>query len=198
MKPLHDIYSGYRQTAAELSCVPDLIDEPCLVAAKHVLPGFFLHQIEESGRGAGNYRCYGSYGEPYGPFADVPWIVCYKHSDLSTEKRAYVVAMLFRKDMTGCWLSLNQGFTQGNEPQGIHQVAGSEPLSGTSALTHLSAIPDQFVVGPIDLAATSTTGRRYEVGAGVSRFYSATAIPSETELAADFLQLLDLYDQIAI
>lgn len=197
MTPLREIYSGYRQTIAALREVPFLTDIPCLIAVRNLLPAFFWIQLSRSGRQADDYRCYGGYREPNGVFAKVPWVACRDRYLTPDVKDGYFVALLFREDMAGCWLSLNRGYMQFREAQSGDRSLPCPPQAGVCAFARLVAVPERFVIGPIDLGATTDFGRSYEIGAGISCFYAAENTPSEAELGADFLQFMDMYDRLA-
>ena len=197
MKPLQDVFSDYLKTVEALDSDPMITDLPCLVAIRHVLPGFFSSNIRESGRVYQQYQCFGGYTEPDLAFAKIPWIYCRDRCISSTIKDSFVIALLFREDFTGCWLSLSRGSAQYEDNFGLDSSARHQSQISTNALTRLIDIPVQFFVGPIDLGATTGFGMNHETGAGVSKFYSSALIPTEKAFAADFLHLLELYDRLA-
>lgn len=197
MEALRDVHSEYRQTIEALRVVPLLTDLPCLVALRNILPAFFHRQIAASGRPHQDYRCFGSYCENDRAFAKVPWVACC-HRDLApAESGGFCIALLFREDMAGCWLSLNSGYAHYRQAIKADQAAQCPPIASTHVLSRLIAVPERFTIGPIDLAATTDFGRSYEAGAGVSRFYGAAQLPCEDELVKDFHDLLALYDRLA-
>jgi 5-methylcytosine-specific restriction protein A len=96
--------------------------------------------------------------------------------------------------MAGCVLSLNQGYTQFKTAFGTDALAAAKILeSAAVALTYLN-MPDNFIAGPIDLAATGNLGVGYERGAIASVAYHAHEQVTPEKFLADFSLLLDAYD----
>jgi 5-methylcytosine-specific restriction enzyme A len=57
-------------------------------------------------------------------------------------------------------------------------------------------VPADFVRGQIDLAATSEFGKGYEQGSIASKIYRRGDETTEAQLTADFVALLDAYDEL--
>ena len=161
---------------------------------KNILPKFFAAAIEQSGRVAAQYRAYGSAGQVNYPFAHIPWVAAlYRQISTSTE-RGYYIVLLFREDMQGCALSLNQGYTQYRNAFGIRALATAKIRESASfAATYLN-LSARFTLGPIDLAATADMGIGYENGAIASAIYRAHEEISEEQFRNDFTELLTAYD----
>lgn len=196
MLGIGDVYSGYVQTAASLKRVPGAQSTPALGALKGSLPAYLLQQIGETGRDPEAFRCYGGYGEPNRTFAKVPWVAACKRSVARKVQEGYFIVLLFREDMAGCWLSLNQGYTQYQAAFVNDDMARRQSQVGARLLTRLIDIPAGFVEGPIDLVATTNLGRGYEAGAIVSRYYAAPDEPTEAAFSADFRRLLEILDRL--
>jgi 5-methylcytosine-specific restriction protein A len=79
---------------------------------KTELPELVRNIIKESGRSLEQFRVYGSVGQINFPIAKVPWVSALKRDITTSTERGYYIVLLFREDMKGCVLSLNQGFTQ--------------------------------------------------------------------------------------
>ncbi|MFH5948389.1 MrcB family domain-containing protein [Roseomonas xinghualingensis] len=152
----------------------------------------------ESGRSPNEYRCYGGYGEPNRTFAKVPWVAVCATSVTRTVTKGYYIVLLFRADMRGCWLSLNQGYTQYSRAFGSQRAAHRHASLGAQVIFPWIDIPEGFVAGPLDLAASTDLGKGYEAGAIVSKYYDAVGVTSEADVAADFRSLLKIYDQLRL
>lgn len=119
-----------------------------------------------------------------------------KRSVSQKVQEGYFIVLLFREDMAGCWLSLNQGYTQYKAAFVNDGMARRQAQVGARILAHLIDIPPGFSEGPIDLVATTNLGRGYEAGAIVSRYYSAPNEPTEAALGSDFRRLLEILDYL--
>ena len=195
MKLLQDFYAEYPVAVATMGRVPPVTDLPSLVAIRHLLPAFFLNRIAESGRAMGDYHCYGSYCEHDRSFAKVPWVTCRERRIALDARDGFHLTLLIREDMAGCWLSLNRGsllHRQGVSPD----AALASTQDACSRVLQLMEPPAGFVVGPIDLAASTPRGRHFEAGAAISRFYPAVLEISDAEFAADIHTLLECYHRI--
>jgi len=163
---------------------------------REVLQGFLADALAQSGRAPESYSVYGGHGQVNFFYAKVPWVAALRLKITDSTQRGYYVVLLFREDMQGCALSLNQGYTRFQQTFGTHDIALRKIReSAATAATYLS-LPANFVRGQIDLAATSELGKGYEQGAIASKIYRRGDGTTETQLAADFVALLDAYDEL--
>jgi 5-methylcytosine-specific restriction protein A len=136
------------------------------------LPALLKTEIEKSGRTVEDYRVYGSVGQINWFVAKIPWVAALNHKVTSSTEHGYYIVLLFREDMNGCVLSLNQGFTQYQRVFGTNSLATKMVNEGARlALSHLE-VPPEFIQGPIDLGASGALGIGYEQGAIVSKSYT--------------------------
>lgn len=196
MLDVNAVYLGYIPTAASLVTVPGIKSVPALVTIKDSLPNFLANQLAALGRNPEEYRCYGGYGEPNRTFAKVPWVACCRRSVTKSVKDGYFIVLLFREDMAGCWLSLNQGYTQYQKAFVNDAAARKQAQVGATALAHIIDVPAGYVVGPIELAASTSLGKGYESGAIISRYYSGDSEPTPEQLSDDFAKLMEIYDRL--
>ena len=119
MKPLDIVLRTYEAASKEL--VGDrirrkrVLGEPQTDAEQEIkagLPSLLSAEIERSDRNPIDYRVYGSVGQINFPFARIPWVAALHREITTSTERGYYIVFLFREDMTGCVLSLNQGYTQ--------------------------------------------------------------------------------------
>ena len=144
-----------------------------------------------------DYRCYGGYGEVNRNFAHIPWVACCRRNITRTVTDGYFIVLLFRRDMAGCWLSLNQGFTQYKDFFAESRLALRQARVGAETLAQMVVVPEGFETGPIDLDAGSDLGRGYQAGAIVSRYYRANDPEVTTaQFSLDFRRLLNVYDDL--
>lgn len=137
----------------------------------------------------------GSSGQ--GNWARGPWAGIYNRLITEHAVRGYYAAYLFREDMGGVYLSLNQGMTAVKEE---YRSDARSALKARSANFRAMLGPDilPFSADPIDLKPSATTNDTafYELGNICSIYYSAASIPSEEVLIADLRRIVALYDRL--
>lgn len=195
MRSIEAVYEGYLQIANGL--VRGNEDNAASKAIKKELPVFLQQQVSATKKSSLAYRCYGSFGEVNRNFAHIPWVACCRTDVAQNVMDGYFIVLLFRKDMTGCWLSLNQGFTQYRKNFGRNSQALRQAKLGAEILAQTVVIPEGFQRGPIELGAISALGRGYEAGAVISKFYpAANSCLTELKFSEDFRTLLGIYDDL--
>jgi 5-methylcytosine-specific restriction protein A len=138
----------------------------------HELPRLIETLVSSLGRDIEKYRIYGSVGQINWTLAYIPWVGLLRRDITTSTERGYYVVLLFSQDMQECFLSLNQGFTQ------FRKMFGNKiGLKKVSQVAELAAktlhVPPGFVVGALDLSATTSLGQGYERAAIISRRYGA-------------------------
>jgi MrcB-like, N-terminal domain/AAA domain (dynein-related subfamily) len=133
-----------------------------------------------------------------GNWAAVPWISLLDTRETDTTQRGVYCVYLLRQDMSGVYLTFNQGVT---EPKnrlgkvGAHEflrqnAADLRGLCG-SLLEHGFRLDDK-----IDLRADSAgLGSDYESSTIAYKFYEGGAVPSDEDLLEDLEAVLRVYDR---
>lgn len=137
------------------------------------------------------YKVEGSPGQ--GNWAKVPWISVFDLLVTDSAQRGYYPVYLFRSDMLGVYLSLNQGVTNVRKLYGrkARSVLRSRAQEFRAALG--TGAP-RFDVVDIDLALPkSDTASYYEDGNIAAVYYDRANIPPDTQLVSDLLNVLGLY-----
>jgi len=135
-----------------------------------------------------------------GRWATIPWIAMLDKRETTRMTAGVYVVYLFREDMTGFYLTLNQGSTDvlwEYRHRAFDQLKLRAKKLAKPITTELEGAG--FVVGsPIDLRATKELGRAYQAGAVAHKFYSRTkgAIPTGPELREDLAALLGAYQSL--
>ena len=108
-----------------------------------------------------NYKYQGSVST--GNMAKIPWVCIFDTDITDSATQGYYIVFLFKEDMTGGYLSLNQGFTQFKDKYG--DSVGREKAK-KSAKFYQKILGAEFEINkdPIDLRATSSLGKGYEAG----------------------------------
>ena len=122
-----------------------------------------------------------------------PWIsILNRNVTVTTQKGLYVV-FLFKKDMSGFYLTLNQGITNFRNLYGKDRYQNAQKVSDyfRSEITDTS-----FSKDPIFLGTTrGDLGYGYERTTVLQTYYPSGQI-SDTVLRNDLLEMMDIYDSI--
>lgn len=129
--------------------------------------------------------------------AELPWLAFLNPNITIKATEGYYIVYLFKADMSGVYLSLNQGWTffQGSYGRKLAKEKlktisdywrGKLPISATSLSTD-----------PIHLAHSSTgLGDGYELGHICGKFYDNATLPTETVLLNDLNEMVELYTEL--
>jgi hypothetical protein len=131
-----------------------------------------------------------------GNWARVPWVaLMHEDETRSTQKGVYAV-FLFREDMTGVYLTLNQGVT---ELQQQHRTPEARRILRERAAQIERFLPSDmrgFRTGDgIDLRTTASLAKSYEHSTIAYKLYEPGTLPSDADLADDLEVVLAAYDR---
>ncbi|MNU12574.1 hypothetical protein D3C71_05980 [compost metagenome] len=144
------------------------------------------------------YLVRGSYGA--GNWANIPWVAAFDLLVTDSPQTGYYPVFLFRDDMSGVYLSLNQGVTKIQEKY----KRDTKQVLKLKAEDYVSQIKDFFGFNSeeIILKRNEKTNNRlpslYQAGNIVSKFYPSDNLPSEEDLQKDLKNILIIYQQIYI
>jgi 5-methylcytosine-specific restriction protein A len=159
---------------------------------QHDLPNILKELIENKEQ----YKFEGSAGK--GNWAYCPWVAVFDVLITETAQSGYYLVYLFRQDMKGVYLSLNQGVTEvrnkykGN-PKEVLRIRADDFRA------QLGSLPTNFSEIEIDLAVSTSSelAAFYEVGNICAVYYDAAAVPDELHLARDFRDMMKLYELLS-
>lgn len=192
MQAIADVLNNFLNTKAETSGKAKKTKTPDQLALFETLPAFFSSILATKNRSL-EFKVQGSIGQ--GNIADVPWVAIFNKKVTTSAQNGYYIVLLFSKDMTSCYLSLNQGATFFERQYSRRLQFPKMSEVGQAALRHLAPIAPA-VSGKINLAATGDLSKGYEHGAIVSYRYEANSLPSQQTVEQDFLTLLAHYDTL--
>ncbi|UYG96754.1 MrcB family domain-containing protein [Cytobacillus firmus] len=140
------------------------------------------------------YTIEGSVGA--GGWTGTPWISVFDKDITKTAQKGFYIVYLFRQDMKGVYLSLNQGTKyiknkyNGQKPK--------DKMKTIAANIRKSLIYDvsQFPLDRIDLATSTDNGNNYMAAHICGKYYTASNIPNNDELIADLKEMLQIYLQL--
>jgi len=130
-----------------------------------------------------------------GNWVGVPWIAFLDERETTTTQNGVYCVYLFREDMSGVYLTLNQGVTQPTRELGWR---GAEPILRETALRLRKAFPELASHGfaltdDVDLRAHGNLGEMYEVSTIAHTFYEAGRLPPNDRLIDDLDRVLEVY-----
>lgn len=142
------------------------------------------------------YGIKGSLGQYNLFMPEVPWIEVYDR-EITDEsaKRGYYIVYLFRADMSGVYLSLNQGYTQYKDRYGSRR-GKKEIRKNTQIAKNLISSSFPFSKAPIDLRGKNDTSKGYELGDICNAFYSKEDFPNDEKLGQDLIDMLAPYKEL--
>jgi hypothetical protein len=133
-----------------------------------------------------------------GNWARVPWIALMDEQETTSTQRGTYCVFLFREDMSGVYLTLNQGVTETIDKHG--RLEGRKVLrQQAQAIRSIvgAQISSRFKLDDgIDLRTEGGLGQDYEASTVGYSLYSKGAFPSDSELNDDLTILLAAYAKV--
>lgn len=132
-----------------------------------------------------------------GNWAKVPWIALLDERETATTQRGVYCVYLFRQDMSGVYLTFNQGVTHLIEDKGkpgayaVLRARAQELRPLCAQLVNSGFRLDEA----IDLKAEPGLGADYEPSTIAHKFYEAGKIPDDKILLSDFAALVSVYEK---
>ncbi|MGI6713840.1 MAG: MrcB family domain-containing protein [Bacilli bacterium] len=128
-----------------------------------------------------------------GQKTDYPWVAIFNRNLTTTAQRGLYMVYLFKKDMSGFYLSLHQGITYFEKRFKRKRYQYARKVADYFR----SEIGDEyFDRGEIDLLASSASlGRGYQETNILSKYYAKDSFTSE-EIEKDLLKMLAIYDEL--
>ena len=153
--------------------------------SKHPLASFIRHDFPVELRalveGHSRYKIDGSAGQ--GQWTNCPWVATFDILITETAQSGYYPVYLFREDMQGVFLSLNQGVTNlmakyKSDARNVLQVRAADFRA------QIGVTPESFPLTKIDLATVSKSdiASYYEAGNIYAIYYSADNLPPNDKL----------------
>ncbi|MFE0840570.1 MrcB family domain-containing protein [Achromobacter insolitus] len=136
--------------------------------------------------------CKGSSGQ--GNWGRGPWLGIFYAPITESAQAGYYPVYLFREDMQGVYLSLNQGMTEAK----VHYKSDAKTALKAKAANFramLGGVWKQFPSVEIDLAPSTSSNDTafYEAANICAKYYSADDLPIEEVLVEDLKAMLRLY-----
>lgn len=128
-----------------------------------------------------------------GQKTDFPWVAIFNKNITSSAKRGLYIVYLYKKDMSGFYLSLNQGITYFADTFRRKKYEYARKVANYFK----DEIGDNyFDKGDIDLGGTTgTLGLGYQETNIISKYYAKGTFTTE-ELEQDLKRMLAIYDEL--
>ena len=131
-----------------------------------------------------------------GNWARVPWVALMEEDETTSTQRGVYAVFLFREDMSGVYLTWNQGVTELRNQHGTREGRRILRERATRLEDFLPTDRRGFETGDgIDLRTDAGLARAYENSTIAFRLYEPDALPEDREVAADLEVVLTAYDR---
>lgn len=150
--------------------------------------------IDEANLDENRFFIAGSVGQ--GQWAEIPWISIFIKDITTTATKGYYIVYLFKADMSGVYISLNQGWTYFKNKYGTK--IGREKIQSTAELIRkkMNTVPVNMSATKITLGGRGELAQGYERGHIYGRLYDANNLPSSKEIINDLKELLASYKEV--
>lgn len=137
----------------------------------------------------------GSTGQ--GRWADCPWIAILDLFITDTPEDGYYVVFLFKKDMSGFYLSLNQGTTQVKLKAKKNRSNPKEILQKRAKYFRSKLnLNYNILKTDIHLKSQLSLAKSYEYGNIVAKYYDKNDLLTDDQLKSDIYEFLQYYKQL--
>lgn len=177
------ILTNYREAEGTGGDIGNLI--------RHELPETL---ISKSNLDTNKYQVTGSCG--VGTKAFVPWLAIFDKGNTTTAQKGFYIVYLFKCDMSGVYISLNQGITYFDKKYTGKIINQKVKSIAYYLQSNLNTISPGLDLDSIDLASKSKRPKGYEAGHITGKYYSLDNIPNNNILVNDLRQLLVTYNEI--
>lgn len=134
-----------------------------------------------------------------GQWSEVPWVAIFDKEITTSATHGIYVVILFKADMTGFYISLNQGWTYYRDKYGtkvgkekVQQVA--DKLRRSISLANLKTSFENN----ISLKSNGNLGRGYEYGNIYASYYAMDAEFTDSKLSSSLKEFIELYKQLKL
>lgn len=156
---------------------------------RHEIPNILKEIYSEN-----NFFIKGSIGQ--GQWADCPWICIFDKTISKKTTEGIYIAILFKTDMTGFYLAVNQGWTYFKKRYPLNSARNK--IKNTSReLIKLLGDNNHFN-DDIDLISKAgSNAEGYELGTVFSKYYDINSLPSNCVLLDDIQESMNLLKEIS-
>lgn len=185
---IHTVLSNYSKALNE-----SFIQHPVASILRTTIPKLIMNKLHEPER----YLIKGSAGQ--GNWATIPWIAIFDTLVTQTAQSGFYPVLLFKEDMKGVYLSLNQGVT--DIQRKYHRKANEVLLlKAEDYRAQLLKRSSNFNLDKINLSRTdqkpSKLGELYDCGNILAKYYDAKNLPDDSTFFSDIEEMLTIYKSL--
>jgi 5-methylcytosine-specific restriction enzyme A len=140
------------------------------------------------------YKIEGSVGK--GEISEIPWICVFDKDITESAQTGFYIVYLVRADLSGFYLSLNQGWTQYEKTFKPKSQAKIEIAKNALKLKKTLKTVVGFSFNKIELKGISDLAKGYELGNICSVFYNSSNLPNSSNLINDLQKLIGTYREL--
>lgn len=134
-----------------------------------------------------------------GNWAELPWIGIFNPQITKTAQSGYYIVYLFREDMQGVYLSLNQGVTEIRNKYGDKIALNNLANTSQSFREKLYLKPDLSDELEEDISlGTGNYAPFYEAGNIYAKYYPADDLPNDVVLIEDLNEFETIYKHLSV
>lgn len=138
------------------------------------------------------YKIDGSPGK--GRWSDVPWIAIFDKFITDSAQSGYYPVFLFKANMSGVYLSLNQGVT---EVQETYKKDSAKVLKIRSSDFRNKLNYNSTYIEEINLETSTTNAKLYEAGNIIAKYFSLESLNNNMyNIENEILSFLNLYNEL--
>ena len=184
-----EIFQNYKTASKN-----DFANNSCANYIRNEIPKKIFSELQLNDK---QFKITSSPGQ--GNWAAVPWIALFDLNITDKAKKGYYIVYLFRADMSGVYISLNQGWTYFKEKYKIKDGRLNIQKVSNSWKKILASTLNDFSFDPIDLKAEgqhSDLPLGYELGHICGKFYDANDLPDNQVIIDDLRNMLSVYREL--
>lgn len=138
------------------------------------------------------YKVIGSAGQ--GNWAECPWIAILDRLITESPQSGFYPVLIFKADMTGVYLSLNQGITEvrDNYKRDAKKVLTLRAYDYRAKLDY----NETQIIETISLNSSNSNAKLYEAGNIIAKYYPTENLPSSNQIQHDIIYFLNLYEEL--
>ncbi len=143
-----------------------------------------------------DYTVKGSIGQ--GNITPFPWVCIFDNEITKSAQRGYYLVYLFKEDMSGFYLSLNQGWEQYNKLYKDSKVGLRKINENAQLAMSILRTVKNLKTGSINIKGNSNRIRErgYENGNIAAIYYDFKNIPDDDVLFSDLNKMLSVYSEL--
>lgn len=132
-----------------------------------------------------------------GLISEIPMVCVFDKEITKSAQVGFYIVYLFQADLSGFYLSLNQGWTQYEKTFG-GKMGKKEIRENVKIAQNLLNTSSSFSFEPINLLAkkSNTLSPGYELGNICSKYYSFDKLPNDNSLIDDLRNMLGVYGEL--